>query len=200
VPVHSDPATTLAIRTQYSTRGNMLIGHFGTYGGLITPLLAPTLRLVLERSQNVEVLLLGADSDRFAARLREEWPGVSPRLRGAGALRAKELSLHLSACDLMVQPYPGGAGTRRGSLMAVLAHGLPVVATKGRLTEPFWERSGALVLVDENPPSVADAVLQLLVSPEHRARLGATAQRLYAERFDVRYTIAQLRESGAVVS
>jgi glycosyltransferase involved in cell wall biosynthesis len=78
--------------------------------------------------------------------------------------------------------------------MAGLAHGLAIVTTKGRLTEPLWEESGAVALA---PAGDEDALLRevrrLLASPKERARLSGAARTLYRERFDLSHTIAALR-------
>ena len=42
------------------------------------------------------------------------------------------VSLAIASCDLMVQPYPDGVTSRRGSMMAVLAHARPIVTTRDR--------------------------------------------------------------------
>ena len=48
----------------------------------------------------------------------------------ADGLANEEVSVHLSACDLMIQPYPDGISARRTSAMAALAHERPVVTTR----------------------------------------------------------------------
>ena len=51
-----------------------------------------------------------------------------------GYLGPEALSYHLQAADIAIQPYPDGADTRRTSLMACLANGVPTVTTRGRFT------------------------------------------------------------------
>ena len=100
-----------------------------------------------------------------------------------------------NACDLMLQPYADGVSTRRTSLMAALAHRSAVVTTDGVLTEPLWRQSGAVALVDSGDLAAMRATLtHLMDDPARRARMGAAAGALYAERFDVAHTIAALRE------
>ena len=59
-----------------------------------------------------------------------------------------DLSAHIAACDLFVQPYPDGITSRRTSAMACLSQARPVVTTTGHLTEPLWAESDAVALVD----------------------------------------------------
>jgi len=48
---------------------------------------------------------------------------------------------------VLLQPYEDGVTTRRGSIIAALALGVPVVTTTGRMTEPLWRASAAVTLV-----------------------------------------------------
>ena len=64
------------------------------------------------------------------------------------------------AVDCAVLPYREGASLRHGSLMAALAHGLPIVST--RPPESAHEASGAF-------PLLCDGESALLVAPDDPA-------------------------------
>lgn len=55
--------------------------------------------------------------------------GLMPRVIWTGYTPASEVSANLLAADICVLPYRDGASFRRGSFMAALAHGVPVVTT-----------------------------------------------------------------------
>jgi polysaccharide biosynthesis protein PslF len=55
--------------------------------------------------------------------------GLGERVHWSGFLDDSAVSEHLQASDLMVLPYRDGVSLRRGTLMAALAHGRPVVST-----------------------------------------------------------------------
>ncbi len=55
--------------------------------------------------------------------------GLMPRVLWTGYTPASEVSANLIASDICVLPYRDGASFRRGSFMAALAHGLPIVTT-----------------------------------------------------------------------
>jgi glycosyltransferase involved in cell wall biosynthesis len=55
--------------------------------------------------------------------------GLRPRVLWTGHTPATEVSANLLASDICVLPYRDGASFRRGSFMAALAHGLPIVTT-----------------------------------------------------------------------
>ena len=129
------------------------------------------------------------------SRLLAAAPDLHARVRAAGPLGAADVSRHLAACDVMLQPYSDGVSTRRTSMMAALAHGRAAVTTSGVLTEPLWEQSRAVALVAADDIAAMRAALTHLTDDSgERARLGATACALYRERFDIARTIAALRE------
>ena len=116
--------------------------------------------------------------------------GLEPFVRWTGYMAPHEVSANLLAADLCVLPYRDGVSFRRGSLLAALAHGLPVVSTCPRLplAEVIDGQNMALV-----PPKDAQAlaarIAALIADPAARRRLGEGARRLAAQ-FDWT-TIAQ---------
>ena len=100
----------------------------------------------------------------------------------------------------MFQPYIDGVSTRRTTSMAALAHGRPLVTTKGALTENIWEAWGAAALADAGDPSMLAAVTSAVLNDRALARrLAAAGKALYDARFDVRHTIAALRDRDVQV-
>jgi glycosyltransferase involved in cell wall biosynthesis len=78
--------------------------------------------------------------------------------------------------------------------MAGLAHGLPVVTTKGILTERLWEESGAVVLVTaEDISAMVLAVHELLRDVSRRKDLALKARQTYMQYFDLQHLTANLR-------
>jgi glycosyltransferase involved in cell wall biosynthesis len=110
--------------------------------------------------------------------------GVEPWVRWTGFVSPAEVSAYLLSADLCVLPYRDGVSFRRGSLMAALAHGLPVVSTVPRLLPPEIQDGQNMALV---PPGDAEAlagrIAALIGDPAARARLGEGARGL-ARRFE----------------
>jgi glycosyltransferase involved in cell wall biosynthesis len=200
IPLEAAPEKVAAVRTRLTAGGQTreLIGHFGTFGGLIAELLGHTLPRLLDGRPGRLALLVGRDSARFARSLEERHPRVRGRLVATGALPVEEIAPHLAACDLLVQPYPDGASSRRTSLAAGLALGVPTVTTTGALSEPFWESSGAVGLARAGDHAgVVAAAEALLADPQARRRMGDRSARLYRECFSLERTITTLRRKEA---
>jgi glycosyltransferase involved in cell wall biosynthesis len=125
------------------------------------------------------VLNLGADAPPL-----EVEPAVD--VRTPGRLEAGELSLRLSASDVVLLPFTDGVSTRRTTLMAALAHGRPVVGLHGHNTdEVLVDHPEALTLTPVGDPGAfARAAVALASDPDRLDAAGAAGRRLYAEQFD----------------
>ena len=200
IPIVDDVRAAQAVHRRHVAGDNLLVGHFGTYGSPITSVLEPILSILGDDPAGLTILLMGRGSEQFGEELIRRDPRLAPLIHATGALSARDLSLHVAACDLLIQPYPDGVSSRRTSFMAGLSHGKPIVTTSGILTEPFWRETDALELAPVGDViAFADLLKRLCKDPDERARMGRAARNLYKERFDLPYIIAMLRGSiGAV--
>ncbi len=184
--------SVLSVHLGLAPKRQALVGHFGSFRPDITRLLEPALETLLE-SKTIDVLLAGSGSLEFRARLIARLPHLARRVIATGAQAAPRLAAHLSDCDMLLQPYPDGISTRRGSAMAALSLGLPLITNLGRLSEHFWPGTGAIYIAPST--SAADlktAVMNLLPDCDRRYQLGRSARDLYRKRFDVRHTVNAL--------
>jgi len=124
--------------------------------------------------------------------------GVHGDLIWTGFLAPQEVSAALLSADMAVLPYAEGASFRRGSLMAVLEHGLPLVTTypptanpklkiqnpKSKIQNPEWpqlrHRDNAFLVPAGDSSALAYAVRQVAGDDDLRERLGAGARSLAA--------------------
>lgn len=197
IPVVEDETVVQSIRMRYAPDGNFLAAHFGTYGRHVTETFMDLLPALLGNHSNVSALLLGRGGEALRDDLIRKDVKLAGRVHATGQLAAADLSIHLSACDLMIQPYPDGVSSRRTSTMAGLSHSLPIVTTTGRLTEPLWAESGAVTMAQaDDADSMSQAIQRLLANAGERDRLSKSARLLYDKRFHVKHTIAALRESA----
>ena len=110
-----------------------------------------------------------------------------------GELPLDAVAAHLRACDVVVQPYPDGATTRRTTLMAALANGVPTVTTAGGHSEPFWATTDAVAVAPAgNADRIAAAAFGLLDDPDARRTLGTRGRELYDREFAPARTVDAL--------
>jgi glycosyltransferase involved in cell wall biosynthesis len=108
--------------------------------------------------------------------------------------------MYLHASDLLLLPFTDGLSTRRGTLMAGLAHGLPVVGLRGFNTDRvLLQHPNALALTPHGDLNAyAAAVVELARDHVRRLETGIAAADLYQRQFDwpilARSVLAALRE------
>jgi glycosyltransferase involved in cell wall biosynthesis len=194
IPCANEPAAVRAARDVFSG-AQYLIGHFGTYGRHVAPLLRRIVDALLSSDSRIAMLCVGAGSDSFAEQFVAGHPAYRGRVIGGGRTSARDTSLALQACDVLVQPYPDGVTTRRTSVMAGLANACAVVTCGGPLTEPIWRETSCVSLA-QSPATMAHTARVLLEDEDARASLRARARSTYAATFDVQHTIAALRSAA----
>jgi glycosyltransferase involved in cell wall biosynthesis len=200
IPVATNPDGVHALRSRYVDSDGMLIGHFGTHGWPITPMLESILLRMADDTANESFLLMGIGSERFREELIRKQARLGAIVSATGPLSPQELSHHVAACDVLIQPFPDGVSSRRTSLMVGLCHGKPIVTTLGSSSEPFWKESCALALAPAGDAApFVDRIRQLRGDPGERARMGRAAKALYQERFDISYTIGALRRATSPI-
>ena len=199
IPARVDEARVRTVReTLTGGRPGILIGHFGTYGRAITALLDEILPALLSRDAARRVVLMGRGSIEYASQLCARHPALTDRVTATGGLPPDDLAAHIRACDVIVQLYDDGATSRRGSLMACLALGMPVVTNLGRSSEGIWLETLAVESAgDALPFAITMAAERLLRAPERWSDLGRRAAELYASRFSLERSLATLREVAA---
>jgi glycosyltransferase involved in cell wall biosynthesis len=132
----------------------MIGGHVGASD--------PTNRAYLERVQG-------------AIRVR----GLEQRVIWTGFLTSQEVSAAFACSDVCVLPYRDGVSFRRGSLLAAIIHGMPIISTHPRVSLRELVHGDNIWLV---PPHDAGALSQgiarLADDPALRQRLGIGARDL----------------------
>ncbi|HET7464281.1 MAG TPA: glycosyltransferase [Longimicrobium sp.] len=194
VPPVDDPEGVAVLRARLGANrpGVHVVGHFGTYGGMIAPLLEPALLAVLAPPSTSVALLLGDGGPAFAERLVQGNPWLKGRVSAPGRLERRALSAHLQACDVAVQPYPDGVSARRTTAMAALANGVPMVSNAGAFTEPQWSAAGIPLAAVPDAAALAAAVLDLLDDAPRRHRLAADECDFYLREFSMGRTLRTL--------
>lgn len=167
----------------------VVIASFGTgHDDRLTGHLAAAVAAIAE-CLPITFLNLGARAPMIqfeATRVRVIAPGAEP---------AERIAARLAAADLYLCPWRDGVSTKRGSLMAALQHGLPVVGTAGENTDPLLHAAAgeALWLVPAaDRDEFAAAALALARDKPRRAAMREAARSLYRRRFSWEVTAKRL--------
>lgn len=196
IPAAANVSEIVQLRKEYTAFRHPLIGHFGTFRQDVEVLLIPAL-LELRESTGV-FLFVGRGSQEARRRLITVEPEWTERVFATGELDADGIAANLSACDVLLQPFPDGISTRRGSAMAALSLGVPVITNLGPLSEPFWNSSGAIAIAGSSSGvDLAEETLELIADHPRRTEMSSKGRDLYQERFHIRHTVAALLRSEA---
>lgn len=160
LPEQAAPEAVARIRRAHGAGER--IATFSSYDPWVLEGLCQVVPVLLgEEARARRLVLLGRQAERAARRLRERAPQLGSRLEWRPEQPPDELAAELCASDVVLQYYADGVTTRRTTAMAALALGRPLVTTRGRLTEPLWERERVAVLA-EGPRQLAARVDEVL--------------------------------------
>ncbi len=105
--------------------------------------------------------------------------GLAERVHWTGFLTDARVSAHLQAADMLVMPYRDGASLRRGTLMAALAHGRPLITTEPQAPTPQLRPGENCCLVPvEDAAALVTAVQTLASDQKLREAIGQGAAQL----------------------
>lgn len=152
------------------------IGYFGQYDDRSRAVLGE----LLDRL-DLPVFLLGRGAERVSHK----------NAMAAGDLSPEALSQAIQSCEILCHWYPDGVSTRRGTVMASLAHSRAVVTNEGKFTEPIWRKSGAVRLASDAAGMAVQLDL-LLSDPAATQAVAQAGNKLYSEQFALANTIRRL--------
>jgi glycosyltransferase involved in cell wall biosynthesis len=128
----------------------------------------------------VTLLLLGAEAPALS--------NLDSRIvvQKTGYLPGDALGEKLAAADLFLAPLSDGVSTKRGTVMAALQHGLPVVATEGPATDTVLRCSGSAITLTPvgSPNQFATAAVVVATDEPARNAQATAARELYEQQFD----------------
>lgn len=165
--------------------GDFAVGYFGLANrskSIDTLLLA--LAELRQQDRSYKLVFIGGETGqtdatnrKYAGEIAElvEKSGLSETVIRTGHQAAAETSRLFYALDAVALPFRDGASFRRGSLLAPLAHGLPVVTTWPQTPEIAEKTEG------EKKPQLLDGRNILMVKPENPSELAAALRRLRDE-------------------
>jgi glycosyltransferase involved in cell wall biosynthesis len=151
---------------------------------------------IVEQMSNVRIILAGEGEERAALEKRIAELDVGHAIRLVGFVR--DMPELLTAADLFVLPSVALENTpREGTPMSIQeaqGAGLAVVTTRvSGNAEIIRDGYNGRVVEPQNPAQLADAIVQVLRSPE-RQQMGENGRRVVEERYSMEYVTAAYTE------
>lgn len=125
---------------------------------------------------NAKWLMLGGITSSW---FRLKLPVVS-----LGRVDEQEMSIRLQTSDIFLMPHYAGLCAKRGTLMAAMQHGLPVVGSRTEMTELYWSNvEGVRLTPRRHARAFAGQVLELSRDREARKVMGRANQQYFLGHF-----------------
>jgi len=176
------PADKAIVRKQLGLdEGVILLVRFGFIDSVRVrqlDILLYALKHVCERGYRIKMLFVGAVHAESRAEMvtLAKSLGIEEHLFWTGFCPPADVSSYLACADIGVFPFSDGASERRGSLLAAMTLGLPIVSTNKRLASVLVHGENIFLVPPSDPVSLGDAIEELINKKELRERLSANAR------------------------
>lgn len=164
--------------------GPLVCVIFGQPEAMSVPLVMALGRWLEARLEAVCLRWVGRSRDDILA----FWTGrcglSSDRVEVLAGRSGDEVAQVLRSSDLCIAPLADGVSARRTTVVAALGHGLPIVGTDAKCTDPVFRQSHACLL--SRPSDDAGFVCHValaLEDPGRRLRMAGAARKLFEDRF-----------------
>jgi hypothetical protein len=182
IPVGANlPEVAGSTQTQRVRGGDagMTIAVFGVTGGANGQAeireIVESVRFASERVRNLRLVVMGRNAESVERDFRGALSGAAVELRVLGVLPAAEIAEVLCQASVLLF-VRGEISTRRGSAIAGIACGLPVVTFAGAETAPPITEAGLALYSREKPGDLSRVLLRVLSEPEYRTSLAALSR------------------------
>lgn len=145
-------------------------------------LIAGSAAYVSEKLGALRIVLAGRNSEVAGEILREKLQGKPVELVVRGLLPGGEIVSLLGACDAMLF-VRGPISSRRGSAIAGIACGLPVIAREGWETAPPVTDAGVVLVPAGATHEFGPALLRVLQDSNYRAELASRSRNAQSQHF-----------------
>jgi glycosyltransferase involved in cell wall biosynthesis len=145
-------------------------------------LIAETATYTAKHAGPLQILLLGRNSEVGGEELRAQLSGSPVEVKTLGLISGEEIVTQLGAADALLFPR-GSISTRRGSAIAGIACGLPVVAQHGSEVAPPITEAGVALVPEHRPQEFGPALVRVLTDRTYRASLAERSRNAQARYF-----------------
>jgi glycosyltransferase involved in cell wall biosynthesis len=154
----------------------------GEQGTRETQLILAAVQYASQRIGRIRLSVFGRHSELREEALRQALQNCPVELSVEGVVDPEQVVSRLAACDVLLFVRKG-ISTRRGSAIAGIAAGLPVIAYPNSETAPPITEAGVLLVNPGDPGKLNDALVQVLSDANFRAELSARSRAAYKAHF-----------------
>jgi glycosyltransferase involved in cell wall biosynthesis len=176
----------------------LTISVFGITGGKAgqreSGVITHAVRYAAKRVGQLRLLAFGRHADDAEKYLREGLRETSIELQVAGVLPGEEVVRKLASADVSLF-VRGEISTRRGSAIASIACGLPVIAYNGPETAFPITEAGVVLVSPEKQEELGEALSRVLSDWEYRASLAERSRLAYERYFSWKAIAAKYAEA-----
>ncbi len=162
------------------------VGVFSITGGQVgveeTKIIIATVRHAAQKLGSLRLSIFGRHAELREAALRRGLMDVPVDLFVEGVVAPEQVVQRLSACDVLLF-VRGPISSRRGSAIAAIACGLPVIAFPGSETAAPITEAGLLLVQPNRPEEIRDALVRVLSDSALRADLASRSRVAYQQYF-----------------
>ena len=170
-----DRAKNLSMVAVFSPSGNRA-------GAEEVNCIAQAVRYAAEQMGALRLIVMGRNSEVSGSQLKERLAGTPVQVTIYGLLPAEEVVQKLSASDVLLFTK-GPISSRRGSAIAGIACGLPVIASEGWETGAPIMEAGVVLIPETARNEFGPALLRVLTDATYRAKLSERSRRAQEQYF-----------------
>ena len=199
IPVGANLPTSgaTASRENISTVEKLSIAVFGITGGDAgkkeVENIAEAMRFAASQIGNLRLIVLGRNSESFEGQLQASLNGSAVELHVLGLLSGEDVARTLCDSDVLLF-VRGHISTRRGSAIAGIACGLPIVAFEGAETSPPITEAGLALYSPQRRADLGDVLVRVLKDENYRTSLAQRSRMAYSQYFSWRAIAARYAE------
>ena len=177
--------------------GKLSIAVYGVTGGSAgekeIASIAEAVAFCAGKMDSLRLVVMGRNSDSAEERLRKKLKDDRVEIAVKGILPAAKVVETLLDCDILLF-VRGPISTRRGSAIAGIACGLPVIAFAGPETAPPITDAGVELYDPQKPGDLAGTLLRVLKSGGYRASLAERSREAQEKYFSWKAIAARYAE------
>lgn len=154
----------------------------GEQGARETQQILAAVRHAAQRLGRVRLSVFGRHAELRDETLRKGLENCAVDLSVEGVVQPEQIISKLAACDVLLF-VRNGISTRRGSAIAGIAAGLPVIAHVISETAPPVTDAGVVLVSPDNQDELNEALVGVLSDATFRAELSARSRAAYESHF-----------------